>query len=133
MPNSEIISDIKKIALYTLIGVIIMIGLFAVFGHFSLGVVIGGFLGGVTAVLNLFLLAVTIENSYGREGKGSQTLMGLSYLGRIALIAGVVIFAIKSQHINYLAAIIPLIFPQIIIKIFYSVKTISEEKKKSEH
>ena len=132
MPNSKVLSDIRKVAVCTFIGVVIMAGVFALLGHFSAGVVLGGLLGGFTAVANLFLLAVTIEKSVDKGAKGSRGLMGISYLARIAIIAAVVIFAIKNTYLNYLATVIPLVFPQIIIKILYTKQASSEEKNQDE-
>ena len=129
--NSDILKEIKKIALITLGAICVMIALFAVRGYFSWGVVVSGFLGGAVAILNFFLLAVTVEKSLSKGSKGAQGFMGVSYLLRMALIAAVLIFAIKSEHLNYIAVAIPLIFPQIIIKILYT-KNPSKEKKQDE-
>lgn len=128
MPNSDILKEIKKIALITLGAICVMVAVFAVCGYFSWGVVLSGFLGGAVAILNFFLLAVSVEKSLSKGSRAAQGFMGVSYLLRMALIAAVIIFAIKNEYLNYLAAAIPLIFPQIIIKILYTRKS-SEEKK----
>ena len=61
--NSDILKEIKKIAIITLGAICVMIALFAVCGYFSWGVVVSGFLGGAVAILNFFFLAVTVEKS----------------------------------------------------------------------
>ena len=128
MPNNEILKEIKKISLFTLGGIAVMVAVFALCGCFSWGVILSGFLGGATAVFNLFLLAVTIEKSLAKGEKGAQSFMGISYIVRIAIIAAVVVFAIKNQYLNYIATVIPLLFPQIIIKILH-IRNSSKEKK----
>ena len=131
MPNSEVLKEIRKIALITLGAIAAMIAVFAVCGHFSWGVVWGGLLGGAVSVVNFFLLAVTIEKSLAKGAKGAQGFMGLSYILRMAMIAAVLIFAIKNESLNYLAVIIPLVFPQIIIKVLHT-RNSSKEKKQDE-
>ena len=128
MPNNEVLQEIKKISLFTLGGIAVMVAVFAICGYFSWGVVLSGLLGGTTAILNLFLLALTIEKSLSKGGKGAQSFMGISYIIRIAMIAAVVVFAIKNQYLNYVAVVIPLVFPQIIIKILHT-RNSSEAKK----
>lgn len=129
MPNSDVIKEIKKISLFTLGGIVIMIAVFAVLGHFSWGVVFGGLLGGATAILNLFLLAFTIEKLMSKDAKkGVQSLAGISYILRMVLIAVVIVFAIKAPYLNHIAVVIPLIFPQFIIKILHT-RNSSKEKK----
>lgn len=104
----------------------IMTVLFAVFGYFSLSVVLGAALGVFTATLNFLLLALTLEYALGKGARKAQGLMGLSYTVRIVIIALVVVFAIKSAYINYIAAAIPLVFPRIVI---YILNFINKNKK----
>ncbi len=117
--------EIIKIAIGSLILSVVLVCIFALFGHFSIKVVWGGLLGVFTAVLNFTLLALTLEFSLGKGQRRAQGLIGLSYTVRLAIIAVIVVFAIKSPHINYIAAVIPLVFPRIIItalNVFYKNK-----------
>ncbi|MBQ7717697.1 MAG: ATP synthase subunit I [Clostridia bacterium] len=132
MPNSSMMKEIKKISLFTLGGIIVMVAVFAALGYFSWGVVVGGLLGGATAIINLFLLALTIEKQIKKGSKkGAQGLAAISYPLRMMFIAAVVVFAIKSPYLNYIAVIIPLIVPQFIIKILH-IRSSSKEKKQDE-
>ena len=110
----------------------IMTVIFAIFGYFSVGVVWGALLGVFTATLNFFLLALTLEYALGKGARRAQGLMGLSYTVRIVIIAIIVVFAIESQHINYIAAVIPLVFPRIIIYILQFLNKNKKEEDSSE-
>ena len=107
----------------------IMVIAFAVFGYFSLAVVWGALLGVFAATLNFFLLALTLEYALGKGARKAQGIMGLSYTARIIIIAVIVVFAIKSPHINYVAAAIPLLFPRIVI---YIINFLNKGKKEDD-
>ncbi len=108
---------------------VIMVIVFAVFGYFSLAVVWGALLGVFTATLNFFLLALTLEYALGKGARKAQGIMGLSYTVRIVIIAVIVVFAIKSPHINYVATAIPLLFPRIVI---YIINFLNKDKKEDD-
>ena len=64
------------------------------------------------------------------KAKGASGLMGVGYIGRLALIALAVIWATKVDYLNYVCVIIPLIFPQ--ISIFILNLTRKKEREVSE-
>ena len=129
MPNKNIMKEIGKTALYTAGLVAVMLIIYALMGKFTFSVLVSGVLGGTVAMANLFLLAVTIEKAVAKSEGKARGVMGASYILRLAFIAGVVIFAIKNEYLNYVAVVIPLVFPQIIIKFLH---TRPEGKKKNE-
>ena len=107
----------------------IMVIVFAVLGYFALSVVWGALLGVFCATLNFFLLALTLEYALGKGARKAQGIMGLSYTVRIVIIAVIVVFAIKSPHINYVATAIPLLFPRIVI---YVINFLNKGKKEDD-
>ncbi|MBQ6998613.1 MAG: ATP synthase subunit I [Clostridia bacterium] len=96
-----------------ILGAILVIVFFLI-GRFDLSVVWGALLGIACACLNFAFLALTVSKSLSK-GKAAGGYMGISYLLRLAFIGAVVVFAIKSPYINYVAAVIPLLFPRVII------------------
>lgn len=116
MLTDDIKKDIKKLALYVFVMTAIMVGFFAACGYFDTGVILGALLGYATAMANFILLAITLSKSLGRAENATRT-MGLSYVLRMVLIAAVVIIAITLPIFNYVAAVIPLLFPRIAIMI----------------
>ena len=116
MLSQEIKNDIKKLSIYVLIMTVIMVGIFAAVRCFDMSVVWGAILGYAAAMANFILLAITLTKSLGKAEHATRTI-GLSYVLRMVLIAAVVILAIKLPFINYVAAVIPLIFPRFAIMI----------------
>ena len=72
---------------------------------------------------------IILERCVSKQ-KGASGLMGVGYIGRLALIALAVIWATKVDYLNYVCVIIPLIFPQ--ISIFILNLTRKKEREVSE-
>ncbi len=126
MLSKELCLEVKKMAIYISVMVLVMLIVFALFGYFSLPVIIGGLLGGIVAFLNFLLLAVAIEKSVSGHNSPKGTLAS-SYSIRLIFIGAVIVFAIKSQYINYLAVVIPLLFPRIAIMVKNLLKMRTEK------
>ena len=93
---------------------------------FGLSAIFGTLLGCAVAILNFALI---LERCVSKQ-KGASGLMGVGYIGRLALIALAVIWATKVDYLNYVCVIIPLIFPQ--ISIFILNLTRKKEREVSE-
>lgn len=122
--------DVKKEIIKMLVGILVltavMLIIFACFGYFDIPTILGGLFGGFVAFVNFVLLALAIERSLSGFGNAKATLAS-SYVLRLIIIGIAVVFAIKSSYLNYLSAVIPLIFPRIIIMAINLSKK-SEEK-----
>ena len=94
---------------------------------FGLSAIFGTLLG--CAILNFALMGIILERCVSKQ-KGASGLMGVGYIGRLALIALAVIWATKVDYLNYVCVIIPLIFPQ--ISIFILNLTRKKEREVSE-
>ena len=94
---------------------------------FGLSAIFGTLLGCAVAILNFAL--IILERCVSKQ-KGASGLMGVGYIGRLALIALAVIWATKVDYLNYVCVIIPLIFPQ--ISIFILNLTRKKEREVSE-
>ena len=95
---------------------------------FGLSAIFGTLLGCAVAILNFALMGIILESV--SKQKGASGLMGVGYIGRLALIALAVIWATKVDYLNYVCVIIPLIFPQ--ISIFILNLTRKKEREVSE-
>ena len=102
------------IALGQALCVAVMIGVFALLGYFDRSVLLGGIFGGVIAIGNFFVMAVCADLAADRAEKGNakagQSLLQLSYMGRLAVIAILLFALIKSGLCHVMAAVLPLIF-----------------------
>lgn len=114
--DRTLLKEIKNMSLMLIPCTLLMVAAFYIAGYGGTGAVLGALIGYAAALLNYFLLALTIDISVKRK-TSVQAFMGLSYTLRLVIIAAAVIFAIKSDYINYIAAVIPLVFPRIIILI----------------
>ena len=73
----------------------IMIGVFALLGHFDRSVLLGGIFGGLAAVANFFFMAVgaslAADKAENQDVKGGTYLMRMSYPVRFLALAGVLV------------------------------------------
>lgn len=112
--------DILKVISGTVVLAVMMNIVFLIIGRFDMTVVCGALLGVGCASLNFCLLALTLTK-YLDSGKSAAALVSSSYILRILFIACVVIFAIKSPHFNYIATVISLVFPRVIITVLEGI------------
>lgn len=102
------------IALGQALCVAVMIGVFALLGYFDRSVLLGGIFGGVIATGNFFVMAVCADLAADRAEKGNakagQSLIQLSYMGRLAVIAVLLFALVKSGLCHVVAAVLPLVF-----------------------
>lgn len=115
--QKSVLTEVKKMFIQILGLSAVQLFFFFIFGFFDKTAVLGTLLGVAVAFLNFLFLAVTVDFSVKRGKSSAQGLMGLSYSLRLLFIAAAVVFAIKSPAINYIATVIPLVFPRIIILI----------------
>ncbi len=120
MLSPEIKKQVKTISAAVLAMGLVQLGVFLVLSftaQVSFAKALAGTAAGcLAAVLNLVLLAVSVEKSVAKSSRGAQAHMTLAYMGRLLLTAAEVIAVIKLPGIfNLWAAVIPLVFPRIAI------------------
>ena len=114
-------SAVKKETMHIAIGIgvcsAVMLAVFLLLGQFSWSVLLGTLLGAGFALLNFFLLGVTVQKatSYG-EAK-AKNIMKLSYNVRLLAMAGVIVLGMTMPWLNWVAVALPQIFPRITIAI----------------
>lgn len=120
-PQESIIREVKRIAVGECVFLAVMLAVYAVIGRFSLAVVLGGALGAAYAVLNFYMLGVTVQrvadmaDSGEQDEKIAKARMKSSYTTRMVLMVGVVIVAFVLPFVDVLACIIPMLFPRLTI------------------
>ena len=116
MLSVEMKQELFRLAIGILILTAVMVVCFALFGFFDLTVLWGALFGCFAAMLNLVLLALSIERAVSGGSPGRAKLsMGTSYTLRMLVIGAVVILGIKLPVFNYAAVVIPLVFPRLVI------------------
>ncbi len=107
------------IALGQMICVAVMMGVFALLGHFDRSVLLGGIFGGVIALGNFFAMAVCADLASDRAEKGNvkggQGLIRASYVGRLLVMVVLLFALIKSGLCHVVATVVPLVFTRPIL------------------
>lgn len=116
-----------RIAAGTGIGILLMVIAFAVLHAvvpqqvpFDYKVIIGGIGGGAVAVLNFFLMGLTVQQvAKETDDKRAYQKMKMSYSRRMLLQIVWIVLSFSLPCINGAAGIIPLLFPSLTVKIYY--------------
>lgn len=102
------------VGLGELLGVAVMVGVFALLGKFDRSVLLGGIVGGVVAVGNFLAMAIAVniaaDKAQQQDVKGGQATIKGSYLLRLAAMAVILFAFAKSGLCNVIALVVPLIF-----------------------
>lgn len=113
--------ETARVAVGQVICVAVMIGVFALLGHYDRAVLLGGIFGGVIAVLNFFFMGVgaslAADKAQNQDVKGGQATIHASYLLRMAVMAVVLFALVKSGLCNVIAVVLPLAFTRPIISV----------------
>ena len=128
MLSKSSIYEIKRLGIGILILSLLMLLIFIVTLGYDNSYLLGALLGAGASYLNFIFLAFGVENSVKRSKNAAKGYMGSGYFLRLAFIAVVIYFAINSPYINHWAAIIPLIFPRIVIMILGIIDSKKGEK-----
>lgn len=123
-------AETKKVAISTLVGVILMyIAFFALHAlmpekvPFDYTVILAGIGGGMIAVLNFFMMGLTVQKVVSDTDEDRAKMrMKSSYSQRTMMQMLWVIVAILVPCFHFVAGIVPLLFPGIGIKILGIMK-----------
>ena len=117
-PNSVIQKDTTYVALWVLAACMMTQGVCLVAGWWSLPVLLGSLLGGVTAVGNFYLICRMVQKAVTQEKKQAVNTIKLSQSLRL-MMQGLmlVLAAVLPSVFNIWAAAIPLLIPTIAIRI----------------
>ena len=113
--DATVIKETKYIALWVLILSALMQAIFLIIRRWEYTVLLGNLLSGSAAVLNFFLLGITVQNALGKEEKEARNTMKVSQLYRFLFIAVVAIIGVALPCFSTWTTIIPIFFPRIAI------------------
>ena len=99
----------------------LMVGVFAILGHFDKSVVYGAAAGAVITTLNHLVLVLSVMAASAKaekqDVKGGQMLIQMSYFGRTIGLFLILVLCAKSGLFNLIALVIPLVFTRPILTI----------------
>lgn len=113
--------EVKRIACGTAVGGVLLVTVMYALsmvgvGTFDYRVIIGVIGGCIIAVLNFFLMCLTIQRAVSMsEQKSMKAFIQGSYNGRLFLQAAWIVAAYLMPWVNVFAAAIPLLFPNLMI------------------
>ncbi|MGN0108137.1 MAG: ATP synthase subunit I [Hominilimicola sp.] len=123
--------EIRNVAVITAILGIVQVIITIPVGYFGYPAVLGTLVGCILAVLNFSLMGFVLEKCMSAKG-GAGGFAGVGYILRLAIIAAIVIWAMKVHYLNYVCVIIPLIFPQASIFIINFIRRKERKADKDE-
>jgi len=129
-PRKIVFSQTAIVAAGEAIGVGGMIGIFAMLGMLDRGVVLGGIVGGVLAILNFLFMAIgaslAADKAEAQDVSGGQKLIRSSMTIRYIALFVILFACAKSGLFNPIALVVPLIFvrPTLTIAEFFRKKEV---------
>ena len=115
----KIEASIKKETGILLVGTLIlsaiMVCVFLLVHKFDYTVVTGALLGGLSAVLNFFVMGLTVQNAVGKGADEAKKKMQLSYTVRMFALLVVLGVGVYLPYFHWLAVLLSVLFPRITI------------------
>ena len=110
-----VLKETTYIAIWTLIFSTLMQAVFLILHRWDYTVLLGNLLTGGAAVLNFFLMGLTIQRVLGKEEKEARTAIRVSQLYRNLAMLLIVGAAVLAPVFHVWASVIAVFFPRIAI------------------
>lgn len=111
--DKVVLKETRYIALVTIILSVLMQSVFLVIGKWTIAHLLGNVLGAFAAVLNFFLMGITVQKAVVKEEKEAKDLMKVSQSLRLFMMFFFALIGYFVPVFNLLAVIIPYLFPRI--------------------
>ena len=105
------------VAMWVLACCLLMQGVCLMLGWWSLSVLLGGLLGGVTAVVNFLLMCRMVRKAVLQDPKQAKNTVKLSQGLRLMMQGLILVVAAAIPVFNIWAAAIPLLIPRVAVSI----------------
>ena len=115
--DDKIIYEIKYIAKGVLIFNLIALAIFFIISALNMKIFLGLIFGTIISVLNIILLAKSIEKSVTMPANKAQIYTTSTYLLRMFIVAIVLIASVKVPNLSLIGVVIGLISPKFVILI----------------
>lgn len=107
--------ETRYILLMTALLSVLMQAVFLVLGYWDYTVLLGNLLSGGVAVLNFYLMGLSVQKAVQREEKPAKDLMKTSQTLRMFMLFAAAALGVLLKCFNTVAALVPLFFPRIAI------------------
>ncbi|MBO5273186.1 MAG: ATP synthase subunit I [Clostridia bacterium] len=129
--NSVIIRESMYIAVWVILLSCLMEAVFLIIGLWDYTVLLGNLLSGVVAVLNFYLMGITVEKAIIKEEKDASNFMRLSQTARMLMTFAAVAVGVLLPYFHIVSLLLPLFFPRIAIIFRPLFPQLDEEQTKS--
>lgn len=113
--DATVLRETAYIAAWAVILSAVMQAVFLVGGWWDYTVLFGNLLSGICAVLNFFLMGLTVQKAITKEEKDAKNTMRLSQSLRTLFLFAIMAVGVSLPYFNMWSVLIPLIFPRIAI------------------
>ena len=113
--DAVVIKETKYILLWELVFSVLMQAIFLVIGEWDYTVLLGNILSASAAVLNFFLMGVSIQRALEKDENDAKKTIKLSQSYRFLFLIVVLAVGVSIPCFNLWAVLIPILFPRIAI------------------
>ena len=112
-PQQSIVKETKRIAVGTVIMLVVMLAVYAVLGKFTVGVLLGGLLGSAYAIFNFFMLGMTLQKAASMtDQQMAHMKVRSSYSTRMVGMLVLAVLAFALPFVEGIPCLIALLFPR---------------------
>ena len=113
--DATVIKETGYIALWVLVLSALTQSVFLVIGKWDYTVLLGNILSGAVAILNFFLMGITVQRALEKSEDDAKKSIKVSQLYRFLFLVVVVIIGVVLPCFSTWTVIIPIFFPRIAI------------------
>ena len=113
--DKTVLKETKYIAAFVLIFSALTQAVFLIIGKWDYTVLLGNVLSGIAAILNFFLMGITVQAAVGKEDKQALSTMKMSQSLRTLMLFAAAALGVLLPCFNTVTSLIPLFFPRIAI------------------
>ena len=113
--DAVVIKETKYILLWELVFSVLMQAIFLVIGEWDYTVLLGNILSASAAVLNFFLMGISIQKALEKDENDAKKTIKLSQSYRFLFLIVVLAVGVSIPCFNLWAVLIPILFPRIAI------------------
>lgn len=120
--HKDILHQVGRLSVALVLCVGMMLGVYALLGAFTYSVLVGALIGLLMALGNFISLSITVSNALDRAARdnnpqGAQLSIQASSVIRLLVLAGIYILLFRSQVCDPVAALLPLLMAQVVLKL----------------
>lgn len=114
-PDKTVIKETAFMAVFSIICSVLMQAVYLIIGKWALPVLFGNLLGFAAAILNFFLMGLSVQYSCSKDEKQAANFMKMSQILRMFMLFGAAVLGASLKCFSVVTTLIPLFFPRIAV------------------